>query len=77
MIQRAPASERLAVECRWLHRTLDTAVRDDPYRMICQHIVRSGSSCVGPFLENLETDCQLWEPNKRLAARLGQRSESR
>lgn len=66
---------RLAVDCRWLHRTLDTSVRDDPYRMICQHIVRDGAACVGPFLENIETDCQLWEPNQRIAERYAQRND--
>lgn len=29
---------------------------------ICQHIVRDGAECVGPFLEDTETHCGLWEP---------------
>ena len=28
---------------------------------ICQHPVRDGEPCVGPFLENLGTSCGLWE----------------
>jgi hypothetical protein len=40
--------------------------------MICQHIVRDGANCVGPFLENIETECLLWEPNERLATRMSQ-----
>jgi hypothetical protein len=70
MLDQPSVAQRLAVDCRWLHRTLDSSVHDDPYRMICQHIVREGAKCVGPFLENIETECQLWEPNQRLAARL-------
>jgi hypothetical protein len=72
MLERPRATEQLAVDCRWLHRTLDSSVRDDPYRMICQHIVRDGSNCVGPFLENIETTCLLWEPNERLVTRRAQ-----
>jgi hypothetical protein len=63
------SSRRFAVDCRWLRRTLDTSAPDDPFRMLCQHIVRDGRDCIGPFLENIETDCQLWEPNDRLTAR--------
>lgn len=29
---------------------------------ICQHVVRDGSDCVGPFLDDTETACGLWEP---------------
>ena len=65
----SPAYQRMAVECRWLKRTLDTSTPDDPFLMLCTHIIRDGRDCIGPFLENLETDCQLWEPNERLAAR--------
>lgn len=38
--------------------------------MLCTHIVRDGRDCVGPFLEDMETDCRLWEPNERVAARV-------
>ena len=33
---------------------------------LCQHIVREGSECVGPFLEDAETTCGLWEYRPRL-----------
>ena len=65
----ASSTPRMAVDCLWLKRTLDTSTPDDPFLMLCTHIVRDGRDCIGPFLENLETDCQLWEPNQRLAAR--------
>ena len=29
---------------------------------LCMHIVREGSECVGPFLDDAETTCGLWEP---------------
>ncbi len=28
---------------------------------ICRHIIRDGSPCVGPFLDDTETPCGLWE----------------
>ena len=28
---------------------------------LCTHIVRDGSDCVGPFLDETETGCGLWE----------------
>jgi hypothetical protein len=31
--------------------------------MVCQHPVREGLECVGPFLEDLVTSCGLWEPH--------------
>ena len=56
---------KLAVDCQWLHRTLAVGDPEDPYRMLCMHVIRNGDNCVGPFLENLETDCLLWEPSER------------
>ncbi len=76
MPDRSPSSRRLAVDCRWLKRTLDTSTPDDPFLMLCTHIVRDGRDCIGPFLENIETGCQLWEPNERLAARLASANEA-
>lgn len=61
-------AERLAVDCQWLRRTIDSS-RPDPYLMICSHIVRDGQDCIGPFLEDVETECGLWEPNARARAR--------
>lgn len=59
---------RFAVDCQWLRRTIDSS-RTDPYVMICGHIVRDGQDCVGPFLEDVETNCGLWDPNERARAR--------
>jgi hypothetical protein len=54
----------MAIDCRWLRRTIDSS-RPDPYVMLCQHIVREGDDCIGPFLEDVETDCGLWSPNEQ------------
>jgi hypothetical protein len=54
---------RLAIYCRYLRRTIDPARNDtDHIVAMCTHVIRDGSDCVGPFLEDLPTDCQLWEP---------------
>lgn len=59
---------RMAFECQWLRRTIDSS-RPDPYVMLCTHIVRDGKDCVGPFLDDVETDCGLWDPNEQARAR--------
>lgn len=59
---------RMAIECAWLKRTIDSS-RPDPYVMVCSHIVRDGADCVGPFLEDVETDCGLWDANEQARAR--------
>ena len=59
---------KMAFECQWLRRTIDSS-RPDPYVMVCTHIVRDGRDCVGPFLEDVETDCGLWDPNEQARAR--------
>jgi hypothetical protein len=61
--------ERLAVDCLWLRRTIDSSRKNDPFVTLCTHIIRDGKDCVGPFLDSMDTDCQLWEPNERLAAK--------
>lgn len=66
-------TERLAIECQWLRRTIDSS-RLDPYVMICNHIIREGKDCIGPFLENIETDCGLWDPNEVARARAVRRA---
>ncbi|RJQ13161.1 MAG: hypothetical protein C4558_00530 [Dehalococcoidia bacterium] len=66
-------NDRLAIECRWLRRTIDSS-RLDPYVMLCNHIVREGKDCIGPFLENLETSCGLWDPNETALARIARRA---
>ncbi len=61
-------SPRMAFECQWLRRTIETS-RPDPYVMLCTHIIRDGADCVGPFLDDVETDCRLWDPNEQARAR--------
>jgi hypothetical protein len=61
---------RMAIDCRWLRRTIDSSHATDPFRMLCTHIVRDGRECIGPFLEDMETGCRLWEPNERVSARI-------
>jgi len=51
---------RLAARCRYLRMTLDST-RMGGVVNLCDHIVRDGSDCVGPFLEDHETPCGLWE----------------
>lgn len=31
----------------------------------CEHIVRDGMECVGPFFDEYETDCGFWEEGVR------------
>ena len=50
----------MAIDCQWLKRSIDSA-RRDPYAMSCMHIIREGEDCVGPFLEDVETACRLWD----------------
>lgn len=54
---------RMAIDCVWLRRTIDSS-RRDPYAMLCTHIVRGDQDCIGPFLEDVETNCGLWDPTK-------------
>jgi len=60
---------KMAFECQWLRRTIDSS-RPDPYVMLCTHIIRDGKDCVGPFLDDVETNCRLWDPNEAARARV-------
>jgi hypothetical protein len=51
-----------AVHCQYLKRTIEPG-RPDPFVMLCTHPIRDGRQCVGPFLEDMVTDCGLWEPH--------------
>lgn len=53
-------SPRFATDCRFLQRTFDSS-RIDSFVTRCRHIVRDGTDCVGPFLDEAETACGLWE----------------
>jgi hypothetical protein len=69
-----PRIPRMAIDCQYLRRSIDSSRTTDPYVMMCMHIVREGEDCVGPFLDDVETNCRLWEVNERLRARY-ERSE--
>jgi hypothetical protein len=58
---------RLAIACRHLRRTIDSSRLDGPVVCICEHPVRAGFDCIGPFIEDLSTECGLWEPKERAA----------
>lgn len=61
----------LAADCRYLRRTIDSSRADGPLVCLCEHPIRSGFDCVGPFLEDMPTDCRLWEePGARLVLSL-------
>ncbi len=53
--------ERLAADCRFLRRTIDSSRGDGPLVCLCTHPVRDGFDCIGPFLEDMPTDCGFWE----------------
>jgi hypothetical protein len=51
---------RLAARCRYLRVTLGSRPEVGLVNR-CEHMVREGMECVGPFLDDHETDCGLWE----------------
>jgi hypothetical protein len=51
---------RLAAYCRFVRMTMGLAPGSGLVNL-CRHIVREGRTCVGPFLDDAETDCGLWE----------------
>ena len=56
--------QRLAIHCSFLRRTIEVGAAD-AFLTLCQHPIREGKDCVGPFLEDLGTACGLWEPDPR------------
>ena len=56
------ANAPLAIACRYIRRTIDSSRLDGPVVCLCEHPIRSGFDCIGPFIEDLTTDCGLWEP---------------
>ncbi len=52
----------LAIQCLHLRRTLDSGRLDGPVICLCEHPIRDGFDCIGPFIEDLPTECRLWEP---------------
>jgi len=63
------APPRYAARCRFLRMTLGRAGGGQLVNL-CQHIVREGSECVGPFLDDAETTCGLWELSPGVQPRL-------
>ncbi len=51
---------RLAAKCAFLRVTMGERAGGHLLNL-CLHIVREGSECVGPFLDDHETGCGLWE----------------
>ncbi|MCC6236652.1 MAG: hypothetical protein IT299_03650 [Dehalococcoidia bacterium] len=66
----------MAIDCLWLRRTIDSSQKQNPFQTLCSHIIRDGKDCVGPFLEQMETPCLLWEPNARLRQSLAAAAEA-
>jgi hypothetical protein len=52
---------RLAIQCRFLRRTIDSTRLESPVVTLCTHPVRDGFDCVGPFMDDMPTSCGLWE----------------
>ncbi len=51
---------RYAANCRYLQMTFGNNP-DAGLINLCRHIIRDGRECVGPFLDDTETQCGLWE----------------
>ena len=59
MIDPASAPTPFAAQCQYLWRSQGPERREPA--SICNHPAREGRECVGPFLEDITTDCGLWE----------------
>jgi hypothetical protein len=55
---------KLAAKCGFLRVTMGERAGEGLVNL-CLHIVREGRECVGPFLDDHETTCGLWEPKQR------------
>jgi hypothetical protein len=51
---------RFAARCLYLKVTLGERPGGNLLN-ICRHIIRDGRECVGPFLDDHETACGIWE----------------
>ncbi|GIW18170.1 MAG: hypothetical protein WHT63_01605 [Tepidiforma sp.] len=56
---------RLAARCLYLQVTMGDYRQGRGLLNLCRHIIRDGRECVGPFLEDTETACGLWEERPR------------
>ena len=68
-----------AADCRYLRRTIESGRLDGPVVTLCTHPIRDGFDCVGPFLDETSTECQLWEehPTLRKSSVVSRESGSR
>lgn len=66
---------RFAAKCAYLQMTMGRHRLGQGLINLCRHVVRDGAECVGPFLDDTETTCGLWEP--RVDARASVREDSR
>lgn len=55
---------RLAAKCAHLRVTMGDRAGGHLVNL-CLHIIREGRECVGPFLDDTETTCGLWERRDR------------
>lgn len=55
---------RLAADCRYLRRTMDSTRADGPLVCLCTFPVRADFDCIGPFLDEMSTDCGFWEDGR-------------
>ena len=60
MIRMHDRKPRYAAKCRYLQMTFGNTP-DAGLLNICRHIIRDGSTCVGPFLDDTVTQCGIWE----------------
>lgn len=60
---------RFAAQCLYLQVTMGDLRRGQGLVNICRHMIRDGRECVGPFLEDTETTCGLWEARPRSGLR--------
>jgi hypothetical protein len=59
VIEPTPPPQPLAAHCQYLSRPAGFDRREP--QLSCTHPVREGRECIGPFLEDLTTNCGLWE----------------
>ncbi len=55
-----PEPLHYAAFCAFLKMTLDSKQHGGVVNL-CTHVIRDGMQCVGPFLDDHETSCGIWE----------------
>lgn len=60
---------QFATQCLYLKISLGAGPSSGGLINLCQHIIRDGRECVGPFLDETETTCGLWEIHPRFEGR--------